>query len=451
MIRLIKNRIHKFQAYIANIRYGFPAKNLKIIGVTGTDGKTTTVSMIYHILKASGMKVGMISTIEVLVGDKSLDSGLHVTTPDPWVVPKYLKMMKKAGMEYVVLESTSNGLDQNRLSYIEFDAAIITNIREDHLDYHKTWENYARAKFKLIEGLRHEGLAVLNQDDEKSAKWLTQRSDDLKQLVYVKWVSKRNLKNKSMSIKGLEFDLDDIHFRIPILGEHNFENALQAIRVMQRYLPLEKIKDALTSFKTPEGRMQIMQSKPFGVIVDFAHTPGALQRALESVVSIKHKNSRIIAVFGCAGKRDKGRRRMGAVSAKMADITILTSEDPRDELLEEVNDEIILHGVKEGAALIKRFANRKLYQSADLQELQSKVREAFESKHKPFFAFDENSPRSREDAIDLALKLAEKNDIVFITGKGHEKSLAFGAEEREYPWSDQEAVKKKLMKIAEEA
>ena len=451
MKRAIKNRIHLWQALWANIRYRFPARRLKVIGVTGTDGKTTTVSMIYHILKASGLKVGMISTIEVLIGDKSIDSGLHVTTPDPWVVPKYLRMMVKAGIEYVVLESTSNGLDQNRLSYVEFDAAAITNIREDHLDYHGTWENYARAKFKLLEGLKHEGLAVLNQDDEKSARWISERSDDLKQVVFAKWVSKRNFKNRSMTIKGLEFDYEKVHFTVPILGEHNFENVAQAIAITQRYLKLEQIKDALTDFKAPTGRMEIIQSKPFGVIVDFAHTPNALGRALESVNSIKKPDAIIITVFGCAGKRDKGRRRMGGISAKMSDITILTAEDPRDELLENVNDEILSHALVENAVLVKRFATRKLYNSSELSELKDELMEMMRIGKRPFFAFDENSIRSREDAIDLALKLAKKGDIVFITGKGHEKSLAFGVEEREYPWSDQEVVKKKLAKLAKEA
>ncbi|MBD3280177.1 UDP-N-acetylmuramyl-tripeptide synthetase [Candidatus Dojkabacteria bacterium] len=451
MIRVIKNQIHKLQALLANIWYGYPAKDLKIIGVTGTDGKTTTVSMIYHILKANGLKVGMISTIEVLIGDKSLDSGLHVTTPDPWVVPRYLRMMEKEGIGYVVLESTSNGLDQNRLAYIDFDAVTITNIREDHLDYHGTWEKYAEAKFKLIEGLQEEGLAVLNQDDEKSAKWIAKKSNDLTQIVYAKWVAKHNLKNRKMTIKGLEFDFEGVHYVIPMLGEHNFENAIQAIALCKRYLKGSQIKDALVDFKAPAGRMQIMQSKPFGVIVDFAHTPNSLERALESVNSIKKQGARVISLFGCAGKRDKGRRRMGAVSAKMADVTILTAEDPRDELLEEVNNQILKHAQKENAMLIERFPNRRLYEGAEIDELKNQVKKGWDDEMKPFFAFDENSPRSREDAIDLALRLAEKDDIVFITGKGHEKSLAFGVEEIEYPWSDQEVIRKKLGELAEEA
>ncbi len=452
MIQSIKNFYHKLQSLLANLKYGKPARELTIIGVTGTDGKTTTVSMIYHVLKSAGLPVGMISTIEVKIGDKSYDSGLHVTTPEPWDVPKYLRMMRHAGIKYVVIETTSNGLHQNRLSSIKFDAAVITNIREDHLDYHKTWENYAEAKFILIKNVKNKGLAVLNADDIKSAKWLYSKSGDLKQTIYAKWATKEYLKNKKISTEGLEFDYDGVHYKVPVLGEHNFDNVLQVIGVCSRYLDAEVIRSALLSFNSPQGRMQLMQSKPFTVIVDFAHTPNALEKALESTNKIKEaQDSRIICVFGCAGKRDKGRRRMGEVSAKLANITILTAEDPRDEELGMVNNDILKHAEKNSGILIDRFATRKLYRASDLDAIKLKINAAIQTSAKPFIAFDENSPRSREDAIEFALKIARAKDIVFITGKGHEKSLAFGDPEEEFPWSDQDFVTAKLAEMAKEA
>lgn len=451
MIRWMKNEYHKFQATWANIRYGFPARKLKVIGVTGTDGKTTTVSMIYHILKKAGLKVAMMSTIEILIGDKSLDSGLHVTTPEPWEVPKYLRMMLREGVEYVVIEATSNGLDQNRLAGVSYDSAAITNIREDHLDYHKTWENYARAKFKLIENVRAKGLVVLNDDDEKSASWLMEKSQGLKQMVYAKWVSKNDLFNKRMTIDGLVFDYDGQNFKIPMIGEHNFENLLQVINVCKKYLKLDEIRNSLLDYRSPLGRMQLLQSRPFTVIVDFAHTPNALAKALESVKLIKPEpDSRIITVFGCAGKRDKGRRKMGGVSAVLSDITILTAEDPRDEDLSDVNTEILQYAEKNGGVVIDRFATRKLYKAAPFEHLEEKIDMILRNADKALISFDENSPRSREDAIEFAIRIAKKGDIVFITGKGHEKSLAFGSDEKEYPWSDQEVVEEKLKRLIKE-
>lgn len=452
MLQKVKNFYHKLQAILANIRYGFPAKNLVIIGVTGSDGKTTTVSMIYHILKESRLPVGMISTVEVRLGNQSLKTGLHVTSPDPWILPKYLKMMKKSGVKYVVLETTSSGLDQNRFAYIKFDSGAITNIGSDHLDYHKTWERYAKAKFSLLEQIKEGGLAVLNLNDRKSAKWIYDRSGSIKQEIFVKWFADEDIANKRITSEGLSFEYEDTFFKVPIIGNYNFDNCMQAISICNRYLSLDQIKLTLETFKTPKGRMQVMQVKPFTVIVDFAHTPDALKGALESIREIKQgDDSRIISVFGCAGKRDKGRRKMGVVSAVLADITILTAEDPRNEELGLINNEILGFAEKGRGVLVDRFANRKLYQGVALKPLAEKIEIILKNSDKPFLAFDENTTRSREDAIDLALKLARPGDIVYITGKGHEESLAFGDDGKEFPWSDQEVVKHMLVRMAKEA
>ncbi len=452
MIQRIKNLYHKLQSFAASAYYGLPARHLTEIGVTGTDGKTTTVTMIHHVLNYAGIKTGLISTIEVKIGDKSYDSGLHVTTPDPWDVPKFLKMMVKQGITHVVIETTSNGLDQNRLYGVKFDSAVITNIRNDHLDYHKTWQRYAEAKFKLIKQVKNEGFAVLNSDDADSAKWLSKKSESLRQLVYARWASKNDLINRRMTNRGIEFEYEGRKFSVPILGEHNFENIAQVIAVCQKYTSIDQIKEALASFKSPEGRMELIKSSPYTVVVDFAHTPAALDRALRSLEQIKtDEKSKVICVFGCAGKRDKGRRMMGEISARLADVTILTAEDPRDEELGLINNEIMKYAEKSSGQLIQRFPNRKIYQSFALQDLKNKSFEVLDKGAKPFFAFDENTPRSREDAIDFALKLAEPGDIVFITGKGHEKSLSFGEPEQEMPWSDQEVIQKILSQSISEA
>jgi len=220
------------------------------------------------------------------------------------------------------------------------------------------------------------------------------------------------------------------------------------IGVCERYLDLENIREALLSFNSPEGRMQLMQVEPFVVIVDFAHTPEALRKALQSVEKLKRaKKNRIITVFGCAGQRDKGRRRMGEISAQYSDITILTAEDPRDEELGDINNEIFSYAEKKNGVLVERFTNHDAYGIRDLKDIKAKVALVVKNQDKPFLAFDENSIRSREDAIELALRLANSDDIVFITGKGHEKSMAFGKQLKEYAWSDQKVVNRKLKKV----
>jgi len=445
-IQKLKNIVHLLQSVYANLKFGFPARNLKIIAVTGSDGKTTTTSMIYHILKENGFSVAYLSTIQAKIGEESLDTGLHVTTPDPWDVPRYLRMMVKRNVEYLVLEATSNGLQQNRLWGIKFDAATITNIRIDHLDYHRTWENYAEAKFLVSKKLKKDGLLVLNADDTKSAKWLKGKLSSIKQFISVFWYKKSDVANLQRSVSGMSFDLDNTKFNLPVVGDYNLENGLAVYNICKKYLSTKEIAKAFSSFKAPKGRMEIIQSKPFTIIIDFAHTPNALQQALLGVTPLMKTDSRLITVFGCAGKRDKSRREMGMVSAKLADITILTAEDPRDERLESVNNEIFKHAEKQNAKLVTRFANHQEYQEAKVDKLSNELEAVLVDKHKPFLAFDEDSIRSREDAIDLALKIAKKDDVVFITGKAHEQSLAFGKEEKEYPWSDHDAVDKSLNK-----
>lgn len=440
----LKNLVHKYQAKLAIRKYNNPQKDMVIIGVTGTDGKTTTTSMIAHVLKKCGFKVGYISTVQAEFGDKKIDTGFHVTTPDPWDVPKYLHMMKKEGIKFVVLESTSSGLQQNRLHGINFDSGIITNIRNDHLDYHVTWENYARAKFRLIQMIKDKGLAILNKDDEQSANWISKMSSSIKHDIYVKWVSMGDLKNPRQSIDGIEFNYLDTDFNVPIIGEHNFLNTIQVINLCLRYTEIEKIQEALKSYSPPEGRMQVMKREPFSVIIDFAHTPAALESALDSIVKIQKNKGKIITVFGCAGKRDKGRRLMGEVSARLSDVTVLTAEDPRNEKLFKVNNEIISHAAQSKGKLIYRFSNNEDYSQVKFEALSKSIDESIVLGDKPFIAFDEDSINSRRDAIDFAIKIAKKDDIVFITGKGHERSLAFGDKEIEYDWSDQQVVREIL-------
>lgn len=440
-LQKVKNFIHLLQSQFAAIKYGNPASKLINIGITGTDGKTTVTTMVYHILKNSGIPAAMISTISAKIGDEDLDTGFHVTTPDPWDVPKYMQLMLNKGIKFAVLESTSSGLSQNRLAGIKFDSAIITNIRNDHLDYHGTWDNYAKAKFRLLEMMKDKGLAVLNRDDQRSAEWLNEQSGNLKQDVFVKWCSVNDLQNINYDINGIRFEYFDREFFIPIIGEHNFINTIQAINLCLRYTDIDSIKEALETYRTPNGRMELMLTEPFGVIVDFAHTPAALESALLSLVKLNKNKGRVITVFGCAGKRDKGRRLMGEVAAQYSDIVIITAEDPRNEKLKDINDEIINHAKNANGQLIYRFASSDEYQELNLNNMKNSIKEAIRSKQKPVIAFDEETVASRRDAINFAMKIAEKDDIIFITGKGHEKSLAFGEPEKEYSWSDQAVVK----------
>jgi len=389
MIRKLKNFVHLLGAILANIYWRFPSRKLTVIGVTGTDGKTTTVHLIHHILKTTGKKADLISTVSA--------PGLHTTTPDPWILQKLLRQMVEKGVKYVVLESTSHGLDQHRLWGIKFYAGVITNVTHEHLDYHKTYENYLAAKAKLFRGVR---IAVLNRDD-KSFRYLNVKC----QMSNVKCIT-YGIKNKA------DFTPKTFPFQTLLPGEYNQYNCLAAIAAASALgIPSEKIRKAVASFGGVIGRMEeIKEGQNFRVIVDFAHTPNGLENVLKTISNLKSQNSKLIVVFGCAGLRDVAKRpMMGEIAARLADVAVLTAEDPRTEDVNKIIDQIAFGCKKAGGK-----EGRSFFRVPD-----------------------------RRQAIRFAIqKLAKKGDIVVICGKGHERSICFG--KTEYPWSDQEEARKAL-------
>ncbi len=364
---------------MANWWFGYPSRFLKVIGVTGTSGKTTTAHLIYHLLHQAGFKVALISSIAAKIGQKTIETGLHVTNPDPWPLQRLLKLIKEKNYQYVVLEVTSHGLDQYRCWGIGFDYGILTNISHEHLDYHKTLERYREAKLKLVQSSQ---TAVLNRVDPSFPAALSAAKG-----------------------KTIEYGPDDALGLPPALpGEFNKANvaAAQAVAVDLGVAKTEIIA-SLKSFPSLPGRMEFILEKPFKIVIDFAHKPDALEKALTWLRS--KTKGRLIAVFGCAGLRDRLKRPiMGAISARLAEITILTAEDPRTE---DVNK--IIEAIAGGWRAVKKPKSHRLLIEPD-----------------------------RQKAINLAISLAKPGDVVGLFGKSNEKSMCFGT--IEYPWSEHRAV-----------
>jgi UDP-N-acetylmuramoyl-L-alanyl-D-glutamate--2,6-diaminopimelate ligase len=403
---LVNYFFHLPLAMAAIVFYGYPARNLIVIGVTGTDGKTTTATLIWEILRQAGKKVALITTVGAKIGEQEIDTGFHVTTPESWQLQKLIRKIVNRRFEYLVLETTSNGLAQFRLLGCNFYIGVVTNITDDHLDYHGTWENYALAKAVLLKNAK---IAVLDRDDKKSYEFLKKILPKEKIITY-------GLNKSQVTLKVFPF-------KTHLIGEYNQLNCLAAIAVTKALgIKKKDILKGIFRFKGVIGRMEVMLDYPFKVVVDFAHTPNALEQVLKTLKRSLPKNGRLIAVFGCAGDRDKQRRRMGEISAKLADITIITAEDPRLEGVESISNDISTWAKKGGAYQIDEGKIFKISHPA---------------KHY-FICLPD-----REEAIKFAIqKLARKSDIIGIFGKGHEKSMCFGV--REYPWSDQEVVKKYL-------
>ncbi|MBI5358705.1 UDP-N-acetylmuramoyl-L-alanyl-D-glutamate--2,6-diaminopimelate ligase [Candidatus Amesbacteria bacterium] len=368
---------HWIRSVLEVIRAGYPARKLIVIGVTGTDGKTTTCHLIYEMLKSAGIKVAMLSTVAGYIGGEEIDTGFHVTTPDATFLQPFIKRVVDAGMTHLVLEVTSHGLDQHRVMGCNIKIAVITNITHEHLDYHKSMANYRLAKAKILRGVR---VAVLNKDDPSFA-WLSSKVDRVTKIVsFTKWLDSRR--------------------SLALAGDYNRYNIAAAAAVAQILDARYQILKVIKNFAGVPGRMEeIKLGQNFRVIVDFAHTPNALEQVLFTLKQELGAKSQLIVVFGCAGLRDHSKRPlMGAIAVKYADRVIVTAEDPRTEKLDDIYKDIAAVG--------------------SLRE------------------------DDRQKAINMAVKLAKKGDIVVITGKGHEKSMCFGT--TEYPWSDQEAVKKAI-------
>ncbi|MDD3679765.1 MAG: UDP-N-acetylmuramoyl-L-alanyl-D-glutamate--2,6-diaminopimelate ligase [Candidatus Shapirobacteria bacterium] len=374
--------------------YRWPTRKLIVIGVTGTDGKTTTSNLIWHILTCAGKKAGLVTSINAKIGHQEEDTGLHVTTPDPKKLQHFLSKISQAGNRYAVVEATSHGLDQYRLWGINFYLGVITNITPEHLDYHQNMTAYANAKAKLIQQSQ---IAILNRDND----WFS----------YLELIAKKNHKQTiTYGIKNqADITIKKFSHSCPLPGIYNQYNCLAAIAAAKALkITDQQIKKALESFAQLKGRLDpVILGQNFKVFIDFAHTPNALENVLEELKQQLPKGKRLIAVFGCAGLRDYHKRPiMGKIASQLADLTIITSEDPRTEKADKIANQI--------AAGFHSGAKKKIIVD-------------------------------RSEAIDFAIKQAQKNDIVVILGKGHEQSMCFG--KTEHPWSDHQEAVKAIKKI----
>jgi len=412
----INSFFHLPQALFWNLYYRFPARHLITIGVTGTDGKTTTTTLIWHILKTAGKKAAMITTVKARLGKRAWDTGLHTTTPEAKTIQNFLFQAKRGGFSYVVLEATSHGLDQYRLFGIPFRVGVITNVTHEHLDYHRTMKKYLLAKAKLIKQAQ---IAVLNRDD-----WSFEKLSLLAQ--------KREIKIVSYGIKHpADISPKSFPFKTTLPGEYNQYNCLAAIAAATALnISPTIIRQALKTFNPPKGRLEAVNlGQNFKVYVDFAHTPNAIKSVLAHLYSQLNlsQKQRLIAVFGSAGKRDNTKRpAMGQSAARFAHLTIITADDPRDEKIEKISREIAQGCLEEGAREIKTLAPFR-------QETSTK---------KHYFLLIPN----RRKAIEAAIKAAQRGDIVALLGKGHEKSLSIKG--KEYPWNEIKEVKKAIKKFA---
>jgi len=399
---------------IADNFYKHPSERLRLIGVTGTNGKTTITYIIEHILKIAGKRSGVIGTINYRFNNKVMSA--PNTTPGPLELQAMLADMVRGKVGYVIMEVSSHSLDQHRVDRLSFDAAVFTNLAPEHLDYHKTIDNYFNAKAKLFDKLKSAGVAILNNDDKRVRR--------LKNLI------KRNIitygigEGADIMADGVSLSLDGTRFTVKtpdgpievssrLIGRHNVSNILAAVAVCRSEgIALRAIKNGIESFNLVPGRLEpVTAGQPFKVFVDYAHTEDALYNVLSLLKDVGGK-SRIVTVFGCGGNRDRSKRPlMGKTACRFSDKVIITSDNPRFEDPARIIGEIT-KGLK------------GLFHNYDVVE-------------------------DRRRAIKAALNSASKDDIVVIAGKGHERCQI--VKNRIIPFDDGEVAKEILKKRYAEA
>jgi UDP-N-acetylmuramoyl-L-alanyl-D-glutamate--2,6-diaminopimelate ligase len=390
--QFLLSRYHFILAFLGGIFYRFPSRRLKVIGVTGTNGKSTVVNLITRILEEAGLEVASLSSIEFKIKENVWPNKLKMTMPGRLQIQKFLKQAVNNKCQYAVLEVTSEGIKQHRHQFIDFDVAVLTNLSPEHIETHGSFENYKKAKGKLFQVTKN--IHVINADDKNSEYFLGFSAN--KKYTYGLVQGDVNTKNTQ--------------FKLKLIGEFNVYNALAAICVgLSQGINLEICQRAVEKAEGIPGRMETVVKEPFKVIVDYAVTPDALEKLYQTVREI-FTPQRMIAVFGaCGGGRDKWKRKiLGEIAARYCDEVIITDEDPYDENPTEIIEQIA-SGIMNRELRIKKILDRR-------------------------------------EAIRESLKSAKTNALVVITGKGCEPWICVARGEK-IPWDDRKVVREELEKL----
>ncbi len=399
-------------ARLAHLYYGDPSEKVKVIGVTGTKGKTTTTYLIRSILERTGQPAGLIGTIAYQIGNKTYEA--NNTTPSSLVIVKLLDEMRRQNCKWGVMEVSSHALEMKRVLGIQFHGAVFTNLGRDHLDYHKNFTNYFKAKRRLFTEFKRVKARAINADDTYGQKLLR----ELKSRA-VGYGIKAECAYRAVKVEHrpgfIGFEVEGHAFEAPLTGLFNVYNSLAAISVLRELgLSWEALQDGLKHAPAVPGRFEeVAAGQDFTVLVDYAHTPDALKQALIASREILGRKShhKLISVFGCGGDRDRTKRPlMGRVSSQLADMTVVTSDNPRTEKPTAILEDI-LRGIPH--PLLKN-GHRRVWVEEE-----------------------------RAEAIRLALSMAKKGDLVLIAGKGHETYQVIGEEKQHF---DDREVSRELLK-----
>ena len=395
-------------AFMASNYYENPSENLKLVGVTGTNGKTTVATLLYQLFKKAGYKVGLLSTVKIMVDDKEYKA-TH-TTPDSLTINKFLSLMNDEGVEFCFMEVSSHGIHQNRTEGLKFEGGIFTNLSHDHLDYHDTFAEYRDVKKSFFDNLPKDAFALVNIDD-KNGLVMLQNTKARKITYALKTYADYKAQILENQLGGLLLKVNESEVWTRLIGNFNAYNIL-AIYATAELLGLEKVENLrlISELESVSGRFQyLISDEKITAIVDYAHTPDALQNVLETINSIRTKNEELITVVGCGGDRDKTKRpKMGHIASALSTKVIFTSDNPRSEVPETIIEEIEKGVEPQNFKKIVKIVEKK-------------------------------------QAIKTACQLAQPNDIILIAGKGHETYQEIKGER--FDFDDYKIVKEFLKQL----
>jgi UDP-N-acetylmuramoyl-L-alanyl-D-glutamate--2,6-diaminopimelate ligase len=388
-------------AFLGAVWYGFPSRKLKVIGITGTNGKSTTAEMIVKIFEEACLKTALLSSIRFKIGEKEWQNKLKMTMPGRFFVQRFLRQAVKAGCQYAVLEVTSEGVLQYRHKFIDFEAAVFTNLTPEHIEAHGSFENYRAAKGTLFKATKKNH--IINADDN-DAEYFLQFPAEKKYLYQIK---EQKLRIKIIDRNSKILKNMDVTLNLKLPGEFNVYNSLAAICVgLSQGFQLTECKKAVQKIEVIPGRMEEVISKPFKVIVDYAFTPNALEKVYQTIKKDWHPKRLICVLGACGGGRDRWKRKvLGGLAAKYCNEIIVTNEDPYDE---------------------------------DPMAIIDQVAKGSDSKAKKIL--------DRREAIRESLKNTKKGDVVIITGKGSESWICV-AKGKKIPWDDRQVVREEMLSM----
>ncbi|MBU0546599.1 MAG: UDP-N-acetylmuramoyl-L-alanyl-D-glutamate--2,6-diaminopimelate ligase [Patescibacteria group bacterium] len=386
----LRDAYHLLPSFLGAVYYRFPSNKIKVIAVTGTNGKSSVINLVKYVLEEAGFKVAASSSIFFQIGDQQKPNTLRMTMPGGFYLQGFLRKAVNNKCDYAVLEITSEGIKQYRHKFITFEAAVFTNLTPEHIEAHGSFEKYREAKGKLFEATKN--IHIINIDDENAE-------------YFLKFPAK---KKYTYGLNRGDINTKNTQFKLKLLGEFNIYNALAAICVgLSQSVSLEICQRALEKIEGIPGRMELVISEPFKVVVDYAFTPNALDQAYKAIRNSLNPSKMICVLGSCGGGRDKWKRPiLGELATKYCDEIIITNEDPYDENPKEIIDQVAV-GTGEKALKIL----------------------------------------DRREAIRLALKLAKENDAVIITGKGCELSICL-PDGKKILWDDRQVIREEFNKIS---